>query len=296
MRILPRVAGAAALGGWLRGGWPGYETAPEPAPPAGPTVEPRRDEGTVAAPPASGDELAVVRAVAKARDYDRSYDDDVWIEDHRWNLLVRTAARLERCQTTVGHGNFNRLGFEDIVAFARGYPEIGDFETDELELMEELFAADARRYGFLGEKTLADLSSDLPERDLERIAGTGHWLLRGPSLEKYRRIRRDLGERVLLTSGVRGLAKQYQLFFAKAVETRGNLSQAARSLAPPGYSFHAVGDFDIGKLGLGSDNFTDRFAETDEFKRLVDLGYVDIRYPEANPFGVRHEPWHIKIG
>ena len=64
----------------------------------------------------------------------------------------------------------------------------------------------------------------------------------------YQQIRRDLGDTVLLTSGVRGLAKQYHLFLTKTVETRGNLSQAARSLAPPGYSFHAVGDFDIGKL------------------------------------------------
>ena len=94
---------------------------------------------------------------------------------------------------------------------------------------------------------------------------------------------------------MRGLAKQYHLFLRKAVETQGNLSRAARSLAPPGYSFHAVGDFDIGKLGLGSENFTDRFAETEEFSKLIDLGYVDIRYPESNPFGVRHEPWHIKI-
>jgi len=120
--------------------------------------------------------------------------------------------------------------------------------------------------------------------------------LRGTSLDKYQRIRRDVGGSLQLTSGIRGLAKQFQLFLAKAVATEGNLSQASRSLAPPGYSYHAIGDFDVGKQGFGRDNFTETFAHTDEYKRLIELGYVAIRYTETNPFGVRHEPWHIKIG
>ena len=98
-----------------------------------------------------------------------------------------------------------------------------------------------------------------------------------------------------LTSGVRSVVKQSQLFLTKACETAGNLSQASRSLAPPGYSFHARGDFDIGKAGYGLRNFTSTFAETDVYRKLIELGYVAIRYTETNPFGVRHEPWHIKI-
>ena len=54
-------------------------------------------------------------------------------------------------------------------------------------------------------------------------------------------------------------------------------------------------DFDVGKIGFGRKNFTEAFATTDEFKKLVDLGYVEIRYPEGNTFGVRYEPWHIKV-
>jgi LAS superfamily LD-carboxypeptidase LdcB len=27
----------------------------------------------------------------------------------------------------------------------------------------------------------------------------------------------------------------------------------------------------------------------------MDLGYIKIRYPKGNPFGVRFEPWHIKV-
>jgi hypothetical protein len=299
LKILPQLAGVTAVGTWMR---PGSPSSDRPAilRPRTPerisyhVPEPGRDEGTIAAPDTPPIPSAE-RAVIKARDYDRAYDDDILIEDERWNLLVRTAARLDHAQEIIGHGNFSPLGFKELIAYGHNHSEIGDFENDEIELLEELFHANAKRYGFLGEKVLDSLDDELPMKHLERIEGTAHWLLAGESLAKYERIRNDLGDLILLTSGVRGLAKQYQLFLTKAVATRGNLSQAARSLAPPGYSFHAVGDFDIGKIGLGSDNFTDRFAQTDEFKKLIDLGYVGIRYPEANPFGVRHEPWHIKI-
>ena len=104
-----------------------------------------------------------------------------------------------------------------------------------------------------------------------------------------------MGDTVVLTSGVRGVAKQMYLFVNKAVDTGGNLSMASRSLAPPGYSFHGAGDFDVGKKGFGYRNFTEDFARTDEYKKLRDLGYIDIRYPMGNLYGVRYEPWHVKV-
>jgi len=100
---------------------------------------------------------------------------------------------------------------------------------------------------------------------------------------------------VVLTSGVRSVIKQFMLFLTKAYHHDGNLSLASRSLAPPGYSYHGVGDFDVGQIGFGVDNFTARFVETDVFQRLADLGYIDLRYQQDNPWGVRFEPWHIKI-
>jgi LAS superfamily LD-carboxypeptidase LdcB len=104
-----------------------------------------------------------------------------------------------------------------------------------------------------------------------------------------------MGKSIVLTSGVRGVVKQMYLFLAKAVRSDGNLSMASRSLAPPGHSFHGNGDFDVGKVGYGYRNFTEDFAKTAEFKRLEELGYIRIRYHEKNPFGVRFEPWHIKV-
>ncbi|HKI73197.1 MAG TPA: D-alanyl-D-alanine carboxypeptidase family protein, partial [Pseudomonadales bacterium] len=79
------------------------------------------------------------------------------------------------------------------------------------------------------------------------------------------------------------------------IQAKGNLSRASRSLAPPGHSYHGVGDFDVGKVGYGLRNFTSDFARTDEYKSLLELGYVTMRYPQYNLMGVRYEPWHIKV-
>jgi LAS superfamily LD-carboxypeptidase LdcB len=56
-----------------------------------------------------------------------------------------------------------------------------------------------------------------------------------------------------------------------------------------------VGDFDVGKRGFGRKNFSTEFARTEAFQRLLSLGYVQIRYPAGNPYGVRYEPWHIRV-
>ena len=231
----------------------------------------------------------------KIRDFDRTYADDYLLAESRLELLAATAQKLERAVRVIGHGHFNLVSFDDLLRYALSYDEIGAFSRAELQLLDEIFHTDAELYGFHGQKILDQQTADFDDRDVERIASTGHYLLRGEPLERYERIRKDLGENVFLTSGVRGVVKQYQLFLSKAVTTGGNLSQASRSLAPPGYSYHAVGDFDVGRVGFGLKNFTADFADTPEYRRLIDLGYVDIRYTETNPFGVRHEPWHIKI-
>lgn len=108
-------------------------------------------------------------------------------------------------------------------------------------------------------------------------------------------IRNDVGINLFLTSGIRNVVKQMHLFLAKPRQSNGNLSKASSSLAPPGYSFHGIGDFDVGKIGLGEANFTIDFSNTKEFQRLITLGYVDIRYTDTNRYGVGYEPWHIKI-
>jgi len=204
-------------------------------------------------------------------------------------------ARLRRLQKYVGFGNFNVIGWDQSLKLAQRRDTIGAFTRAELDLIEQLFFADAKRLGFYGDKVVSNLTATIPERDIVKIPRSGHYLFKGESTRTFERIRRDLGDSVVLTSGIRSVVKQIHLFMNKAEQVDGNLSLASFSLAPPGHSYHAIGDFDVGKKGFGLKNFSAAFAQTDEFKRLIDLGYLDIRYPQQNPFGVRYEPWHIKV-
>ena len=161
--------------------------------------------------------------------------------------------------------------------------------------MESIFYEEGQRYGFLGQKPMKKITERIKKADMNKIPGSGNYLYKGKPYETYMAIRRELGEQVVMTSGVRGVMKQFLLFLNKAYSKNGNLSLASRSLAPPGYSFHGNGDFDVGQAGFGSLNFTERFKETAVFKRLSDLGYLRLRYPKDNLLGVRYEPWHIKV-
>jgi LAS superfamily LD-carboxypeptidase LdcB len=133
------------------------------------------------------------------------------------------------------------------------------------------------------------------KRDVTKIRGTGNYIFKGVALETYEKIMEDLGDQAVLTSGVRSVTKQFMLFLNKALKHKGNLSLASRSLAPPGYSYHGVGDFDMGQVDFGADNFTERFTTTEVCRKLEDLGYVNLRYQRNNSLGVRFEPWHIKV-
>ncbi len=158
-----------------------------------------------------------------------------------------------------------------------------------------IFYADAAIYGFFGEKPLQNLTFRIQKQKVTKVPYTGNYLYKGPPLDTYEKIKRNLGDQVILTSGVRSVSKQFLLFLDKTYKSNGNLSLASRSLAPPGYSYHGIGDFDVGQVGYGVDNFTERFTTTEVYKKLRDLGYIKIRYVRDNLLGVRFEPWHIKV-
>jgi len=233
--------------------------------------------------------------ITKARDFDRTYDDDVLLKPEMMQLLQNAVDRLTRLQRLVGYANFSLLGFDEAIRYAQQYSRVGAFTKQELDFVESIFFEDAAKYGFLGNKVITNLTSRISNRETIKMAGTGHFLFKGQPLNMYNKIKKDVGNSVILTSGIRGVVKQIHLFLAKAVKTNGNLSQASRSLAPPGHSYHGIGDFDVGKIGFGENNFTAAFSSTFEYKKLRELGYVLIRYTENNPYGVRFEPWHIKV-
>ncbi|MFC1816870.1 D-alanyl-D-alanine carboxypeptidase family protein [Thermodesulfobacteriota bacterium] len=231
----------------------------------------------------------------KIKYFDRKHRDDVCLEQNKFLVLKSTVMRLSRLQRTVGHGNFYLLSFDDALKIARNYSRVGRFSKAEIDLMEMIFYEESTLYGFLGEKPLKNLTDRIQTRKVIKIPHTGNYLYKGLPLQIYKKITREVGGQVILTSGVRGIVKQAFLFLKKVYNSKGNLSLASRSLAPPGFSYHSVGDFDVGQVGFGADNFTEHFVTTKVYKKLAALDYIKLRYPKDNFFGVRFEPWHIKV-
>ncbi|MAI42539.1 MAG: D-alanyl-D-alanine carboxypeptidase family protein [Candidatus Azotimanducaceae bacterium] len=245
--------------------------------------------------PILADSNHLKKYLQKMENFENSHHEDVYLTPNQNALLGSVFRRMDRVQNVVGHGNFNVLGFDHALKLGKRYSSVGEFPNVEKEFLEELFAKNPRGYGFYGDKVITNLTFKIAEKEVKKIPRTGHFLYRGEAEALYSQVKKDLGDKVFLTSGIRSVVKQTHLFLAKTIQSKGNLSRASRSLAPPGHSYHGIGDFDVGKVGFGAKNFTEDFASTDEFKKLVDLGYVDMRYPKHNLLGVRYEPWHIKV-
>ena len=254
--------------------------------------------------PANKDQQALPTVVAdeqlkdylfKVRNPDMPHPGDVILDEAQQQLLGAVVQKLARLSQNVGNGNFSTLGFDEALAIAQRQPSVGSFTSAELAFFEVIYSRDAREYGFFGKKQAEALLQVVNEAEIIKIPQSGNYLFKGESLEKFTKIKKDLGEDVILTSGIRGIIKQFYLFLSKAHRHGGNLSIASRSLAPPGYSYHATGDFDIGQKGLGDGNFSELFTTTPVYKRLEEQGFVDYRYWRDNMLGVRYEPWHIRL-
>jgi hypothetical protein len=236
-----------------------------------------------------------LNVVDKTVDFARNYNDDVLISEADASLLLSTFNRLKNLQKTLGYGHFNLVSFDEAISFAKRFSAVGAFTKAELEFVERVFFTNAADYGFYGHKVTNQLTSQFKKSELVKVAGSGHYIFKNESLAYYEKLKNDVGSSIILTSGIRSNVKQLYLFLAKTLRVEGNLSRASRSLAPPGYSYHGIGDFDVGRIGWGGKNFTDDFANTDEYKKMQDLGYIAIRYDHGNKLGVRFEPWHIKV-
>ncbi|WP_187265438.1 M15 family metallopeptidase [Reinekea thalattae] len=274
----------------------------EPFPAVGPQPEPVEEIVLSEADKEAAEKAKIAVPVASAQttqekinNFEQDFTDDVILIEDEYRILVQTLERINRVQRYVGFGNFNLISLDDAMKYANSAPQIGAFTAEEKAFLEMLFYADSSRLGFYGDKVVDNPTNIIATSDVVKVPKTGHFVYRGHSEEFYYKIRNEIGPTLILTSGVRNIVKQSQLFLAKVVHASGNMSRASRSLAPPGHSYHAVGDFDVGQVGAGLSNFTAAFAETDEFKKLQSLGYVRIRYTADNKLGVRYEPWHIRV-
>ena len=221
--------------------------------------------------------------------------EDIYIEGEMYKSLHSLKNRLKKVQQYVGYGFFNYISLDKVLFYARNVAKIGAFTKEELFLMEMFYYENPTKYGFYGKKTTNSITSIISEKDITKISRTGHYLFKGKPLEDYERLVKDVGRDLILTSGIRGVPKQMYLYVNKILREGGNISSAAKIIAPPAYTYHTISDFDVGKKGFGLANFSEKFTTTDEYKELVKLNYVSIRYVKNNKDGVRYEPWHIEV-
>ncbi len=220
---------------------------------------------------------------------------DIYLPDKQIDVFLSVREKLATIQKITGYGNFNIISFDKAVSIARWSRGIKRFTKEELNFMESLYYYDPSVHGFYGKRTSKNITDVISTKNVTKMKNTGHYLFKGKTVDTYKHIKKDVGNTVVLTSGVRSIVKQMRLYMDKIYVTNGNLSLASKSIAPPAFSYHTIGDFDVGKKGFGYANFTKRFALTKEFSKMRKLKYIDMRYTINNKDGVRYEPWHVKI-
>jgi len=223
------------------------------------------------------------------------FSNDVILSKTEWKTLVSLNKRLKKLKSYVGYANFNIISYKSALYYGRNYSYIGTFTKDELDLMDRLFYESPRKYGFYGHKTCDNINNYVSTKDIIKIPHTGHFLYKGKPKEDYDKLIKDVGDTLILTSGVRNVIKQLSLYVDKIYRTHGNITRASYSIAPPAYSYHTISDFDVGKKGFGYLNFTAKFETTQEFINMTKLDYIGMRYKKNNKDGVRFEPWHVEV-
>ncbi len=222
-------------------------------------------------------------------------DEDIFLSKQDMETLKILNKRFINLKRYVGFANFNTISLDEAFYYGRNYSSVGSFTKDEINLIEKLFYTNPNKFGFYGDKTVTNITQEISSKDIRKIPYSGHYIYKGKPYDDYRRIIKDVGSDLILTSGIRNVVKQLSLYVNKIEDLNGNISAASTIIAPPAYTYHAISDFDVGKKSWGEKNFTSAFARTNEFYQMRKLDYIGIRYTINNKDGVRFEPWHVKV-
>ncbi len=99
-------------------------------------------------------------------------------------------------------------------------------------------------------------------------------------------------------SGFRSVEYQAKLW-SKAIEKRGSEGEAARWVAPPGYSEHHTGlAVDLGEGPEPESDVEPSFGQTASYRWLAEHAHrfgFEMSFPAQNPQGVGCEPWHWRF-
>jgi D-alanyl-D-alanine carboxypeptidase len=106
---------------------------------------------------------------------------------------------------------------------------------------------------------------------------------------------RKAGVEIVPISGFRPVSYQKSLF-ERAKKRYGSEAQAARWVAPPGYSEHATGfTLDLGDGAAPDADVDVSFEKTKAYawllKNAAEHGF-ELSFPRDNAQGVNFEPWH----
>lgn len=109
---------------------------------------------------------------------------------------------------------------------------------------------------------------------------------------------RDDGVWIVPASAFRDYEKQEKLF-NRQIQAKGSSSEAAKSVAPPGYSEHHTGyAVDLVDGNVPDADINSNFANTQAFQWLIQnagkFGY-ELSFPLDNRQGVKYEPWHWRF-
>ena len=118
------------------------------------------------------------------------------------------------------------------------------------------------------------------------------------SLRRMIEVARQAGLELVPISGFRSVAYQEKLF-TKGIEKRGSEIEAARWVAPAGYSEHHTGlAVDLGEGPEPESDVESAFGDTAAYRWLAQhaTGFdFEMSFPANNPQGVGCEPWHWRF-
>jgi len=223
---------------------------------------------------------------------DDVFENDQFLNPLELELAREVVERLRDVEAFVGHGRFTTLNFEAVFKHSAGLAS-RRLTVADIRFLRDIFNRSSESLGFNGPRISNQFLAGHAQEALIFYPKYGEYLLSGDAIEQFERLEAEFGSSVMLTSGYRGHPKQMLLYLEKVVEAQGNLSLASRNRAPAGYSFHFIGDFDVGDVALGEQSFSRRFLKTSIYQSMVRAGWVKWRYPSHNLLGVRFEPWHI---
>ena len=240
------------------------------------------------------DDESIKDYLFRIRNPDMRHAGDVVADAKTRATLASVNQRLTTVRDVVGFGNFNVLSFDEMLEFGRRYSQIGEFTRSELDLLESLFTRMLRDTVSLARNLSARSPSGSTCAMSSRFRITGHYVFSGKSLALYEKVLKQVGGNLTLTSGCAASSSRCSSSSPGRRRRRQPLAGIAL-IGATGVLISRRRRFRRGYQGWGERNFTDDFASTDEFRSLLDLGYIDIRYPKDNRKGVRFEPWHIKV-